>query len=51
MSFIAVTITAPCPSPMTSEELITVQAEAVYAVDPGLPGYAPRVWAYRNTKR
>lgn len=21
----------------------------VYAADPGLPGYAPRVWAYRNT--
>ena len=35
--------------PMTSEELITKQAEMVYAADPGLPGYAPRVWAYRNT--
>lgn len=35
--------------PMTSEELITKQAEMVYAQDPGLPGYAPRVWAYRNT--
>lgn len=35
--------------PMTSEELITLQAEMVYAQDPGLPGYAPRVWAYRNT--
>jgi len=35
--------------PMSSEELITKQAEAVYAQDPGLPGYAPRVWAYRNT--
>ena len=35
--------------PMSSEELITKQAEMVYAADPGLPGYAPRVWAYRNT--
>ena len=35
--------------PMSSEELITTQAEMVYAQDPGLPGYAPRVWAYRNT--
>ena len=35
--------------PMSSEELITKQAEMVYAQDPGLPGYAPRVWAYRNT--
>jgi len=35
--------------PMTSEELITQQAEMVYAQDPGLPGFAPRVWAYRNT--
>lgn len=35
--------------PMSSEELITKQAEMVYAGDPGLPGYAPRVWAYRNT--
>lgn len=34
---------------MSSEELITKQAEMVYAQDPGLPGYAPRVWAYRNT--
>lgn len=34
---------------MTSEELITKQAEMVYAADPGVPGYAPRVWAYRNT--
>jgi hypothetical protein len=34
---------------MNSEELITVQAESVYAADPGVPGYAPRVWAYRNT--
>jgi hypothetical protein len=33
--------------PMSSEELITAQAEMVYAADPGLPGYAPRVWAYR----
>jgi hypothetical protein len=35
--------------PMSSEELITAQAEMVYAADPGLVGYAPRVWAYRNT--
>ena len=35
--------------PMSSEELITKQAEMVYADDPGVPGYAPRVWAYRNT--
>jgi len=35
--------------PMSSEELITKQAEMVYAQDPGVPGYAPRVWAYRNT--
>ena len=34
---------------MSSEEDITIQAEMVYAADPGLPGYAPRVWAYRNT--
>jgi SPP1 family predicted phage head-tail adaptor len=33
--------------PMTSEELITAQAEAVYAADPGVPGGMPRVWAYR----
>jgi hypothetical protein len=33
--------------PMTSEELITAQAEAVYAADPGVPGSMPRVWAYR----
>ena len=31
---------------MSSEELITQQAEMVYAQDQGLPGYAPRVWAY-----
>ena len=31
--------------PMNSEELITKQAEMVYADDPGLQGYAPRVWA------
>lgn len=36
-------------SAVSSEELITKQAEMVYAQDPGLPGYAPRVWAYRNT--
>jgi hypothetical protein len=35
--------------PMTSEELITVQAEAVLAADPGVAGSMPRVWAYRNT--
>ncbi len=34
---------------MTSEELITAQAELMYAQNPGVPGYAPRVWAYRNT--
>ena len=34
---------------MTSEELITAQAEAVYAADPGVKGSTPRVWAYRNT--
>ena len=25
------------------------QAEMVLADRPGLPGYMPRVWAYRNT--
>jgi hypothetical protein len=35
--------------PMSSEELITAQAEMVYAADSGVPGYMPRVWAYRNT--
>lgn len=35
--------------PMSSEELITKQAEMVYAADPGVPGSMPRVWAYRNT--
>ena len=34
---------------MSSEELITKQAEAVLAVDAGIPGQNPRVWAYRNT--
>lgn len=34
--------------PMSSEELITKQAEMVYADDPGVPGYMPRVWAYRS---
>jgi hypothetical protein len=33
--------------PMTSEELITKQAELVYAADPGVQGSMPRVWAYR----
>jgi hypothetical protein len=35
--------------PMSSEELITEQAEMVLAVDPGVEGYNPRVWAYRNS--
>jgi hypothetical protein len=35
--------------PMNSEELLTKQAEMVLAADPGLEGYAPRVWVYRNT--
>merc|ERR1719174_3579781 len=35
--------------PMDSEDLITKQAEAVLAAEPGIPGEAPRVWAYRNT--
>eukprot|EP00658_Telonema_sp_P-2_P021045 TRINITY_DN18350_c0_g1_i1.p2 TRINITY_DN18350_c0_g1~~TRINITY_DN18350_c0_g1_i1.p2 ORF type:complete len:446 (+),score=85.89 TRINITY_DN18350_c0_g1_i1:170-1507(+) len=35
--------------PMDSEALITKQAEAVLAAEPGLPGGPPRVWAYRNT--
>ena len=30
--------------PMSSEELITKQAEKVYADRPGRPGFAPRVW-------
>jgi hypothetical protein len=34
---------------MSSEELITKQAEMVFAADPGVEGYNPRVWAYRNT--
>ena len=34
---------------MNSEELLTKQAEMVLAADPGLEGYAPRVWVYRNT--
>ena len=37
--------------PMTSEELITAQAEAVYAADPGVKGSMPRVWAYRCVGR
>lgn len=37
--------------PMNSEELLTLQAEQVLAVDPGMgdQGYAPHVWVYRNT--
>jgi hypothetical protein len=35
--------------PMDSEQLLTKSAEAVHAVDPGIPGQAPRVWVYRNT--
>lgn len=35
--------------PMDSEKLILKQAEAVLAAEPGIPGQAPRVWAYRNT--
>jgi hypothetical protein len=35
--------------PMSSEELITKQAEMVYADKPGVEGEMPRVWAYRNT--
>ena len=35
--------------PMSTEELLTQQAEMVYAADPGVPGHAPRVWVYRNT--
>ena len=34
---------------MPSEELITKHAETVLVRDPGIPGQAPRVWAYRNT--
>ncbi len=35
--------------PMDSEACILKQAEAVLAVDPGVPKQGPRVWAYRNT--
>jgi hypothetical protein len=35
--------------PMSSEELLLKQAEMVLAANPGVPGYAPRVWVYRNT--
>merc|ERR1719390_501612 len=35
--------------PMNSEELLTKQAEAVLAADPGIAGEQPRVWVYRNT--
>jgi len=35
--------------PMNSEELITEQAELVLAADPGVEGYSPRVWTYRNS--
>ena len=33
---------------MDADSLLTRQAELVLADDPGLPGYAPRVWVYRN---
>ena len=36
--------------PMSSEELITKQAEMVYAQDPGVPGFAPRVWACEHRR-
>ena len=35
--------------PMSSEELLTKQCEAVLAADPGVPGEQPRCWVYRNT--
>lgn len=35
--------------PMSAEELLLKQAEMVLAANPGVPGYAPRVWVYRNT--
>ena len=36
--------------PMSSEELLTKQAELILAADPGLgPDYQPKVWVYRNT--
>lgn len=34
--------------PMNDDELLTKQAEAVLAADPGIPGEQPRVWVYRN---
>jgi hypothetical protein len=33
--------------PMTSEEMLTTQAEMVMAADPGIPGEQQRVWVYR----
>ena len=36
---------------MDADSLLTKQAELVLADDPGLPGYAPRVWVYRNTEK
>ena len=33
--------------PMNDDELLTKQAEMVLAADPGVRGYAPRVWVYR----
>ena len=35
--------------PMNSDDLLLKQAEMLLAADPGVPGYAPRVWVYRNT--
>ena len=35
--------------PMNSQELLTKNAKAVLAAEPGVPGEAPRVWVYRNT--
>ena len=34
---------------MDSQSLITQQAEMALATEAGVPGQAPRVWAYRNT--
>ena len=35
--------------PMNAQEMLTKNAEAVMAADPGVPGEAPRVWVYRNS--